>query len=560
MTAWKRVFLWGLLVYIATTVLYPNPFGNNPDIIWDESYFLTSSLSAIQDHTLPGWDFPTSGTYYGGPQTYVDTAVLVPVVASVVASSHFSLTAAKVWVALNTGWLVHVLRIVNGVVALVAILFLFFYFKRRGVPRELGFMLALFLFLLLSNVLVLEFLHTAKMWVFYIVLVALSSALFMAQEYYSRHLNKPFIKKETYVVFLVWSAVLTFFQSYFGVFSIALLALYALLLRHIRVRDIWNHVRRYWYLIVFFALTQISFMYKALRISHALADASTRMADGLIDWWARLTKPLLYTIESQPLSMLYVVAVFTLIFFAVYKRSFFTDPRRRMYIMIAVAHPILTYMIFQVGLGFDILPRYAIILTIACSFSVAILMSELGSRAAMAALAVSGILFAVVSVHGIGLYWHPSSETLLLRTIQARYNSPENVFITDHSARRLTLPVNDASLQLLDQKRQDMTRFAFLLQHRDLLQTDTTFRPLTITAYTDDEMAAALARFATSTDSVWIVTRDCSDLCSAKETRAGTCFEINTNACGVEPQEVNALPVFLPATELGYSYVVRKVH
>lgn len=559
MIAWKNVLLGGLLVYIAFSILYPNPFGNNPDIIWDESYFLTSSLSALEHHTLPGWDFPISGTYYGGPQTYLDTAVLVPVVAIIAASSDFSLTAAKVWIAQNTGELVHILRLVNGAVALLSILFLFFYFKKRGAPRNLSLTLALFLFLLLSNVLVFEFLHTAKMWALYIVIVAITSAFFIAQEYYAAHFDRPFLSKKTYVALLVWSATLTFFQSYFGVFTIGLLILYALALRHISVADLMSYIVKYWYLIVAFALTQISFLYQAWRISAALADASTRLADGSIDWWARLTKPLLYTIESQPLSILYVVGALALLLFALYKGSSPTSPRTRMYIAIAAAHPVLSYMIFQAGLGFDILPRYGIMLTVAFCFSIAILMSALGSRAVIAALSMATLLFAVVSLHGITLYWQPSSETELVRIIEAKYNSPEHVFITDHSARRMTLPVNAGSLMLLDEKRRHMSRFAFLLQNRELIPPSD-FKAITFTAYADEEQADVIARFSTDTNSVWVITRSCTNLCSEDESRAGTCFSINTSACGIEPQEVNTLPVFLRAQQLGYSYIVRKVH
>ena len=558
MTVLQKLLLCGLFVWIGFSILYPNPYGNNPDIIWDESYFLTSSLSALEHHTLPGWDFPLSGTYYGGPQTYLDTAVLVPVVGIVVASSHFSLTEAKVWIAQHTGEILHILRLVNGAAALLSILFLFFYFKKREVPRELALTLTLFLFLLLSNVLVFEFLHTAKMWALYIVIVAITSAFFIAQEYYTAHFDQAFLSKKTYVALLVWSAVLTFFQSYFGVFTIGLLILYALALQHIHLGDIIAYVRRRWYLIGLFALTQISFLYQAYRIRGALADASTRLADGSIDWWARLTKPVLFTIESQPLVVLYVVGVLALLFFALYKGSSRVSPRTRMYIAIAAAHPILSYLIFQVGLGFDILPRYGIMLTVAFCFSIAILMSALGLRATLGALALGGLLFALISAHGIALYWQPSSETVLVQTIEAKYNSPENIFITDHSARRMTLPVNAASLLLLDEKRQHMSRFAFLLQNRMSLPPSE-FKAITFTAYADEEQADVIARLATPTNSVWVITRNCSNLCSEDESRAGTCFSVNTSACGIEPQEVNTLPVFLGAQQLGYSYIVRRV-
>jgi len=56
-----------------------------------------------------------------------------------------------------------------------------------------------------------------------------------------------------------------------------------------------------------------------------------------------------------------------------------------------------------------------------------------------------------------------------------------------------------------------------------------------------------------------MIKRLCTDRCSADETDSGTCFEINMNACGKAPQEVNTLQEFISATQLGYSYVVRKI-
>ena len=131
MTVLKKMLIAVLFAFIAFAILNPNPFGNNPDIILDESYFLTSALSAIEHATLPGWDFPASGTYYGGPQTYVDTAVLVPVVGVVLALSDFSVTAAKLWVASNTGELLYILRLVSGVSALATLLFVISGISRR---------------------------------------------------------------------------------------------------------------------------------------------------------------------------------------------------------------------------------------------------------------------------------------------------------------------------------------------------------------------------------------------------------------------------------------------
>ena len=555
----KKAVLVALFIFIAFGILYPNPYGNNPDIIPDESYFLSTSLFAFEKMTLPGWEFTPSGAYYGGPQTYLDALVLIPVIGGVFASADFSLIETKLWVAQNTGELLHLLRLVNGVIALGALLFSLFYFKKRRIPKDLALTLALYLFLLLSNVLVIQYLHTAKMWVFYIILVSVTSSFFIANEHYLSKLGQPFIRKEHYVALLVWSGILTFFQSWIGVFSIALLALYAILLRHVSAADFWAHVKKYWYLIVLFSVTQISFLWRAYTIFYIFRDATTRTAEGAVDWLARLGKPFQYVLETHPLSLLYALALSVLIGFFLVKKPFLSESRRRHYIWIAAVHPLLVYLIFHVGFGFDIGARYAILLTLAFAFSATILLSEIGMRAAFGALAVSITLFAVINTHAIRLYWHQSSETDLLETILAKYNSPDNLFIVDWSAKRLTLPVNYKSLDLLSDTRQDMGRFRFLLENRELMTREPDFKPLTALAYSKDEENVYISKYS-PTHSVWMIRRDCTNRCTSGEIQAGTCFELHIEACIISPHDVNTLPVFLSSQQLGNSYIVRKVN
>ncbi len=558
MSVLKKVSLLGFFVFIAFATLNPNPFGNNPDIIGDESYFLSTSLFAIEKGTLPGWEFTPSGAYYGGPQTYVDTIVMLPVLGAVLAASDFSVIDAKLWVAQNTGELLHILRLVNTIAALATILFFFFYFKKREIPRQLALTLTLFLFLLLSNVLVIEFLHTAKMWVFYILFVAAMSAIFIAQEYYLAHLGRPFIDKKYYIALLVWSAVLTFFQSWFGVFSIVLLALYALLLRHVSFRDLWNYCLKYWYLIVIFSITQISFVWRAYTIRETFAAASSRTAEGVIDWFARLTKPLINTAITQPLSLLYIAGAIALLFLVYYKKSIAADSRKRVWIAVACLHPVLTYLIFYVGIGLDSGARYAIVLTIACSFSAVILLSEINRKAVIGALVLSGVLFAVINIHAIQLFWRPSSETVLLATIMEKYNSPTHVFINDYTAKRLTLPVNYESLPLQGEPRSEMGRYKFLIQNRELLPKDAVFKPLAFLVYSDEDERAYIERFS-GTHSIWKIRRNCANPCTADEISTGTCFNIHLESCVVAPQDTNTLPEFLASKQLGNSYIVRKI-
>ncbi len=547
--ALKNVLLGGLFIFIAFGVLYPNPYGNNPDIIGDESYFLSTALFSIEKMTLPGWEFSPSGAYYGGPQTYVDTLVLIPVLGAVLAASDFSVIAAKLWVALNTGELLHILRLVNGAAALGTLLFFFFYFKKRDIPRPLALTLTLFLFLLLSNVLVIELLHTAKMWVFYILFVAAMSALFIAQEYYLAHQKEPFISKKWYVALFMWSGILTFFQSWVGVCSIALLVLYALLLRHFSFRDLWNYFLKYWWLFGLFSVTQIGFLWRFYSIREIFEEITAN---------TNLLSPLSFAFASHPLIVLYPGALLVMGGMVYRNRALLADSRKRMWLMIAAMHPVLVFLIFHVGFGFDIGARYAIFLTMAASFSTVVLLSEIDRKAVLAGLVASFALFAVINVHAIELYSRPSSEVDLRNIIAEKYNSPDNVFIVDWSAKRLTLPVNYESLPLQGDTRLDMGRFRFLLENRELLPKDGGFRPLAFIAYTKEEEDSYIERFG-KTRSVWIIRRDCENRCTAAELGAGTCFELHLEACVISPQDTNALPGFLSSDQLGNSYIVRKI-
>ena len=546
----KNLLLVGLFLFLAAGVLFPNPYGNNPDIVGDESYFLSTALFSIEKMTLPGWEFSPSGAYYGGPQTYIDTLVLLPVLGAVVAASDFSVMAAKIWVAINTGELLHILRLVNGIAALGTILFFFFYFKKRDIPRPLALTLTLLLFLLLSNVLVIEFLHTAKMWVFYIIFVAAMSALFIAQEYYLAHQSEPFISKNRYIALFLWSGILTFFQSWVGVFSIALLVLYALLLRHFSFRDLWNYLLKYWWLFGLFVATQIGFLWRLYSIREIFEEITAN---------TNLLSPLFFAFASHPLIVLYPLALLVIGGMVYKNRALLADPRKRMWLMIAAMHPLLVFLIFHIGIGFDIGPRYAIFLTMAASFSAVILLSEIGRRAVIGGAVASFALFSLINIHSMQLYSRPSSEVDLQNIIIEKYNSPDNVFITDWSAKRLTLPINYESLPEQGETRLAMGRYGFLLENRGLLSKEPDFMPLAFTAYTKEEEEAYIARYS-KTHSVWVIRRNCENLCTEAEAGSGRCFEVHLEACVISPQDVNALPEFLSSDQLGNSYIVRRVN
>jgi hypothetical protein len=548
------VLLAGLLLFIAVATLNPDPFGNNPDIIGDESYFLTSSLNALQKGTLPGWEFSVSGNYYGGVQTYIDTVVLVPVIGVMLAANHFSLADTKMQIALHTGDLLSILRFVNGFLFVAFCGFLLFYFTRRKVPSPLGQSLLFLLFLLLGNSLIIGFVHTAKVWTLYLILDAAVGALFIAQEYYLAR-GSTFIRKDIYLAFMVWAAAAAFFQNYVGVFPIMLWILYAVLIGHVQLREVWEYVLHRWYWFISLFALNISFFYRAIFVKTIdPTEVAVSTAGGGIDWFHRLYDPIVYAIGSQPLLLLYLAGLITALF--LWRGA---DRRKRLYLAIACVHPILIYLVFHALIGFSLFPRYSLPLTIAASFAVVMLLGEVRLLRAVG-ISVSGALAFVVMAHAIQLYWKPSSEVILTNLIATQYNAPQNVFVFEPmwpGASRLSLPLNNASLPLLNERRQSMSRYQFLLQHLDTVDRFVSFKPTVVIPDSAGEKAAYLSRFA-SPITAWTITSDCSSLCSAAEMQAGTCFEVNAATCGAYPQDIHMLRDFLSYTELGGAYAVRR--
>ncbi len=64
----KKQWWIAVAMILLPAFLYPNIFGDQPDAIADESYFLTSALQSLQKRTIPGWEFSASRAYYGGVQ------------------------------------------------------------------------------------------------------------------------------------------------------------------------------------------------------------------------------------------------------------------------------------------------------------------------------------------------------------------------------------------------------------------------------------------------------------------------------------------------------------
>lgn len=556
-----NLLLAGLFVFLASVLLSPNPFGNNPDIIGDESYFLTSSLSALQKFTPPGLDFVQSGNYYGGPQTYLDTVVLAPVIGGIFIANHLSLVETELQIALHTGDLLAVLRFVTGLAVLLFIGFFSYYFTKRKIPSVLALQFLLLLFLLFGNSLIAGFVHTAKMWTLYMLLDIGIGILFITHEYYLMHFQEPFLEKNRYIALMVWAALLAFFQNYVGLFSILLWMGYAVLLGHLRVSEVVAYVRKRWYYLALFSLLQISFLYRAAFVKvhvhwwdPGIVSATT--ADNVVDWFHRLYNPLVFAIGSQPLVLLYVVGLVVALV-CIRQKTALGAFRTRLYLAIACAHPVLVYLIFHVLFGFSLFPRYALPFVVALSFAVVMFAGHMKWLLRIG-LVLAGALFVVVSIHSVWLYWSHSSDVLLTDTLESQYNASTTAFVILPDAWRLSLPLNAQSLSLLNTRRQSMSRFQFLLGHRELVDSQVRFTPLVLMPDTPQEIAADLGRIPAGMN-VWTISTDCNALCTTEEMQKGSCFARNLAACNAVPQEINLLPQFLSYMQLGTSYVAHRL-
>jgi hypothetical protein len=488
--------------FLCVSVFYPNVFGNQPDAIADESYFLTSALQSVQQHTLPGWEFSASGAYYGGVQAYVDTAALVPVLAVEFVLQGHSVGSLKLWVALHTGGLLHVLRLVNGAAFLGTLFLLAYYLLRRGVPQPLMQRFLLLATLLFGNSLVVMLAHTAKVWVFYMILEILAGVLVLTQEYYLRERAESFLSTPIYVGLLLWLAVAAFFQTFVGAFTAGLWLLWAWWLGHFTLVDMWRYVRTWWYLFIFAGLTQVSFFWRAFfaRSHGSILDLQGAHSGEVgIDWAHRFLVPLYNAFFSQPFIAVYVALV-ALLLVPHYRRAL---PYSRRYITIALVHPVLVYLFFYPLIGFDSAARYAVLLAVACSFSIVMLMPRGKMYAALSAGAA--VLAVAVLFHAAQLYWTPSYQAQLVARIEQDYNATTTAVVVDTSAIEFQLPMNSNSLQHLDSTGKSMSRYAYLLENLPQVSNIVPFHSLVLYARAPEERDLMLAQAKKEGYSVYLV-------------------------------------------------------
>lgn len=551
-------------VLLAVLILNPNPFGNSPDAVADESYFLTSSLSALQKHTLPGWDFSRTGSFYGGIQVYLDLIMIIPALVGMILINK-SVFLTQLWVSTHTGTLLHATRLLSGIVFLLVTLGWAAVYKKKSLPKESGFSLLLLLALLLGNSLFLGMIHTAKVWALYSIMEVLLGIIVIIQEQ-TRRSSQPLFRSNTrYIATLCWLILGITMQNVTGIINIAWIA-YALFLGHITLQDIGVTVKKMIIPVTLFFLTQLSFLYRGflmffepdspLKLTD-LTGTSIRTTSGMIDWSERLLGPLSIALQTQPLLIVYGVALIIFVFLWKGKKEWLLQ--HKLY-TIAVVHPLII-IVFRHGLfGMGVFPRYVLPLTIAFTLSI-VAMAQWKRLEWKVFSLVAVFLGLILSSFISRLYWQPSSEKLLNDVIVKTMNSPSTAFIIDGSAGRLNLPMNKASLDILTETKKRMGRYAFQVQHSDQI-TDTAFHSTVAIVDQTTSVADYTKKLSQSHAHVWVISSDCTKKCSLEEQRSGACIVVNDEACHITfatPHEVSVWRDYFLARQLGAYYTLQKI-
>ncbi|MDO8499676.1 MAG: hypothetical protein Q7S66_03375 [bacterium] len=559
--------LWFLLVPIfillTAAIINPNPFGDSPDAIGDESPFLTSALTAIKNTTLPGWEFSKTGNFYGGVQIYLDVLVLLPVIAVIRLITGNNLLT-QLLVAIHTGELLHVLRLITGIAALTTIFTSVYLYCKNKWPLNFGYKLLLLLALLLGNSLFVGMIHTAKVWGLYIILEIILGIVVVAQEYSLRLQEKTFLPKDTYIAVLFWLSFFILCQNVAGVVALLWVA-YAIYLGHIKLKDLFVYCRKKIFYVLALLATQLAFFYRGwlLFADHNgpfslvnLSGQATRDSSGGIDWTIRLWRPLQIAFASQPLIIIYLLVAIITVFYLLQQKKDLTYNKLT---VIAILHPILVYIIRQVILGINGPARHILPLSVAIIFSIVILL-EWKTVIGKTTLILALVLCAAVAYKSIYLYWHPASEKAVNTLLARDFNSADNIFIIDGGAGRLSLPLNSHSLALLDPEQKVGGRYKFLSEHLDQIDALVKFKPTVAMAYKDHGANFYLDKFKSQNKRLFVISMDCPQQCELAETLAGTCWAVNERACllaSTLPEESTTLYDFFNSEMLGYPFFIR---
>src|SRR3989344_1804770 len=422
----------------------PNPVGNQPAVIADETYFLTSATKALQDHTLPGWIVDPSAAYYGGTLTYILFFLLgIGGLGAWLAGA--STDQIVPWIAFHWGDLMHLGRIVNGLVVYGVLCWFGWQTMRLSKATSdpsikwFGFFMAA---LLCGGSIFIPLTHTSKVWPIYVALELIAGWLVISTEWKRRH-GIP-INASRYFHALVFLALLSWSQVLFASLTF-LWIIDALILKHLTFQDIGRALKRPWIWIgaVLSVLLNVSFLQNFFRLSTQLTTLENLSGNVIISahpWLDRLLWPGKTLLLTHPLLFLLLIgAVVAMIR---------TGKKEIKLMRLMWLHAAAVFVLFHVVMGFGIGFRYILPLTM-----MAVIITSLHlmhpQRLRTIAACVCGLMAIARLTKTAWLFWRPSCVHRMEHAV-ANVSLPADALLILHSGWFQVPVMNEASIAITE--------------------------------------------------------------------------------------------------------------
>ncbi|MFA5129316.1 MAG: hypothetical protein WC477_00160 [Patescibacteria group bacterium] len=515
MKKWKKIFAIVLIIFGSVLFINPNPFGNQPTAVSDETYFLATAVKAIQEHTLPGFVADPTGAYYGGILTYINFAVVL-CIGAVLFISKMHAAAISSWIAFHWGDLLHIGRIVNGLAIYLTLLWIgwktFLLSKEIKKPSFAWF--GFFVInLLCGSSLFLPIVHTSKWWAIYLSIELLAAWLVFSQEW-KREQGADLLEKKSYVNRLILLAILSWSQVLFASLTF-LWILDALLLKHISLADLLKAFKRPFVWITLAIAVPLNYSFAVNFFAYVRNIATSDNLTGLAiasshPWLTRILWPFKTLFFTHPLLSVMFAGAILLFFF---QRKILDKNKKRLSYVVFL-HAILTYVIFNLIFGFYVDARYALPFTFAATiFTALTFMDVVPWRKTIGA--ICGLLALCVLIKTAWLFWNPSSLKVLQQKISQASISSGDLLITSSHFQFSVL--NAPSIQFTEQYSGTpvFRRYA-------LLVNDPRYAHLAppYTVSVGEPKNADYSKFT----GVWIIDEDLKHRCGST---TNTCIEIN---------------------------------
>lgn len=403
----------------------PNPFGNQPAVITDETYFLTTAMKALQTHTIPGWLTGSGEAYYGGVLTYGLFFVLAGVGAVGVLMG-ISLHNLAVLFAYHWGDLVHIGRVLNGG-AIYGVIILIGYQAWSLARRVQDASIKWFALILVAGIcgssVFSALAHTSKIWPLWAVFELWALWTVCTQEW-RRERVQPMLPVDRYLTRLLILALLSLSQVPVGSLTILWIG-HAWALGHLSSADIMAYIKRPlpWILIVLTGIFHISFIKSLIHVTQDLSlvgSLTINTTSAVNPWLERLWWPWKSLWATQPLVALVFVLVVLL---GLLGKMRFTHQEK-----ITLIHLGVVYALFYVVLGFSLHNRYILPLTVMVTLTVALVFTRL-LKARNLVAALTTLLATAVLLKTAWLFWHPASIKLTEAMLHSHALGQEDVLI-----------------------------------------------------------------------------------------------------------------------------------